>query len=155
MTGFDPERDLRIERLMKAAPKAIWRCWEEPDLLRRWFTPPPVEVVELHHDLRPGGQACVVMKLPDGTLMPNDGSFLLVERHRRLVFTDALLAGFRPSGAGFMTADTRLEPKDGGTLYSAHVMHATPEARAEHEQMGFHDGWGTTFEQLDALAASL
>ena len=95
------------------------------------------------------------MKLPDGTEMPSEGAFLLVEPYRRLVYTDATGPGFRPKDAPFMTADTRLTPTDEGTLYSAHVMHADAEARKRHEDMGFHDGWGTTFGQLADLAAKL
>ena len=46
---FDSERDLRIEKFMKARPETIWRCWEEPDLFKRWFTPPPVKVTEVEN----------------------------------------------------------------------------------------------------------
>lgn len=155
MTAVNPETDLLIERRMRAAPETVWRCWEEPDLFRAWFTPPPVEVTDVDNELVPGGRAYVVMKLPDGTLMPSDGAFVHVERHRRLVFTDTMLRGFRPAPAPFMTADVTLTPADGGTLYRAHVMHADADARRRHEEMGFHDGWGTTLEQLDRLSATL
>lgn len=153
---FNPDTDLKIERLMKAKPETIWRCWEEPDLFRQWIVPPPVEVTEVENDLRPGGRAFNVMKLPDGTLMENDGCFLLVERHARLVFSDGVLRDFRPSPtAAFMTADIRLIPQDGGTLYSAHVMHSDSAKREEHEKMGFFDGWGTTLTQLADLVHRL
>ena len=95
------------------------------------------------------------MKLPDGTLMENDGCFLLADRYERLVFTDGMLPGFRPAPDCFMVADIRLIPQDGGTLYSAHVMHRSSEQRKPHEEMGFHDGWGITPEQLDQLARRL
>ncbi|SHG86471.1 SRPBCC domain-containing protein [Marivita hallyeonensis] len=154
--SFNADTDLKTERLMKAAPETIWRCWEEPELFKQWFVPPPVEVTEVENDLRPGGRAFNVMKLPDGTLMENDGCFLLAEPHSRLVFTDGCLTGFRPTPEpAFMTADVRLIPKDGGTLYSAAVMHSDAAKKAEHEKMGFHDGWGTTLRQLDELTARL
>ncbi|MCK0149700.1 SRPBCC domain-containing protein [Marivita sp. S6314] len=153
---FNPETDLQIERVMRASPEAIWRCWEEPDLFKQWFVPPPVEVTEVDNDLRSGGRAFNVMKLPDGTLMENDGCFLLAEPCRRLVFTDGCLKGFRPAPTpAFMTADVRLIPQDGGTLYTAHVMHSDAAKKVEHEKMGFHDGWGTTFGLLDQLARTL
>jgi uncharacterized protein YndB with AHSA1/START domain len=153
---FNPDTDLKIERLINAAPETIWRCWAEPELFKQWFVPHPVEVTEVDNDLRPGGRAFNVMKLPDGTLMENDGCFLLVDRYSRLVFTDGVLSGFRPSpNPAFMTADIRLIPQDGGTLYAAHVMHSDSKKRDEHEKMGFFDGWGTTLEQLAALAQRL
>ncbi len=155
MTTFSPETDLQIERLIRATPETIWRCWAEPDLFKQWFTPPGVEVTDCENDLTPGGRAYCVMKLPDGSEMPLDGCFILADYPRRLVYTDSMLSGFRPKGSSFMTADVTLTPKDGGTLYHAHVMHPEAAQRAQHEEMGFFEGWGTTFAQLDALAASL
>ena len=155
MHDFDPEKDLQIERLMNGNPQAIWRCWEEPDLFKRWFTPPPVEVAEVDYDLRPGGRSYVVMKMPDGSLMPSEGCFLVADRYKRLIFTDAVMKGFRPAETTFMTADIELTPKDGGTLYRVHVMHASAAQKDEHEKMGFHDGWGTTLRQLDELVATV
>ena len=53
-----------------------------------------------------------------------------------------------------MTAIIAIEPTaDGGTKYTATVLHGDPDARAKHEAMGFHQGWGTAFDQLVALAS--
>ena len=154
--SFNAETDLKIERLISAKPETIWRCWAEPELFKQWFVPPTIEVNEVENNLHAGGRAFNVMKLPDGTLIENDGCFLVADPFTRLVYTDAVLPGFRPAPKpGFMTADVRLTPEQGGTLYSAHVMHADPEQRAQHEQMGFHEGWGITLDQLAALAARL
>jgi uncharacterized protein YndB with AHSA1/START domain len=43
----------------------------------------------------------------------------------------------------------------GGTRYVATVMHPDQATRDKHEQMGFHEGWGTCIEQLDAFAGGL
>ena len=51
----DIPNTLVIDRTLRASPATIWRCWTEPDLLRRWFTPDPVETVEAQIDPRPGG----------------------------------------------------------------------------------------------------
>ena len=152
---FNPDTDLQIERLMKARPETLWRCWEEPDLFRQWFTPGEVEVSACDLDLRAGGRFYTQMRLPDGTVMDNDGVFLLVERHRRMVSTDSHTAGFRPAGTPFMTVDATLTPVDGGTLYHAHIMHIDSASRQQHVDMGFEGGWGTTFRQLEELAQSL
>lgn len=155
MPDFDPRLDLRIERDIAASPAAVWRCWAEPELLKQWFTPPPVTLAEVEIDLNPGGRFCSTMKLPDGTLIPSEGCFVLVEPGHRHVFTDALRAGFRPADSPFFTADVRLTPTGTGTRYSVHVMHADAAARQKHEDMGFHEGWGTTIGLLDTLAQSL
>ncbi len=155
MPDLDPETDLEIERVIRAAPEVIWRCWAEPDLFKQWFTPPGVEVIHCENVLEPGGRAYTVMRLPDGTEMPGDGCFLVADYPRRLVQTDAMLAGFRPKSEAFMTVDLTMTPVEGGTRYHAHVMHPDKAARDSHLEMGFHDGWGTMMEQLDRLAASL
>ena len=155
MTNFDPDRDLRIEQLIKATPETIWRCWQEPDLFKQWFTPPGVEVTEVVNDIRPGGRAYVVMKLPDGTLMPSEGCFLHTEYPNRLVYSDAVTADWRPGAEPFMTAIVELLVQDEGTLYRATVLHNDAAAREKHEGFGFHDGWGTTLKQLADLAESL
>lgn len=154
-SNFNPETDLQIERLVRSMPESIWRCWAEPELFKQWFTPPGVEVTEVDNDLRPGGRAFNVMKLPDGTLMPNEGCFIDAVPYEKLVFTDAMTAGFRPAASPFMTAICDLIPQDGGTLYRATVLHVDAEGRKRHEEMGFHEGWGTTLDQLAELAAAL
>ena len=74
---------------------------------------------------------------------------------RRLVWTDALESGFRPSRSpahlGFrFTAAIAIEAQGKGTRYTATVMHGDAQSRDKHESMGFFDGWGTSFEQLVA-----
>lgn len=152
---FHHETDLEIERLIKAAPETIWRCWEDPELFKQWFCPKPVEVTEVDNHFHSGGRAYNVMRLPDGTEFHNDGCFVFVDAPNRIVMTDALTAGFRPAPKPFMTADIRLTPQNDGTLYHAHVMHHSPEDRQKHEGMGFEEGWGTTLAQLAVLAEGM
>jgi uncharacterized protein YndB with AHSA1/START domain len=151
MMAFDPDRDLLIERFMRAEPEAVWRAWTTPDLLERWWVPAPalcrVEALEL----RPGGAFRTLLSEGEGPFMPHiDGCFLLLEENRRLIFTNALSGGFRPANDPFITAEIRLEPVTGGTHYSAHVMHKDRATRDTHVELGFYEGWGTVTEQLAA-----
>ena len=61
----------------------------------------------------------------------------------------------RPNAEPFMTAEITMEPVEGGTRYRALVRHKSPEDRAKHEAMGFHQGWGTCLTQLEGLAVTL
>ena len=38
---FSPDRELVLDRLLDAPPAAVYRCWTDPDLIKRWYTPPP------------------------------------------------------------------------------------------------------------------
>jgi uncharacterized protein YndB with AHSA1/START domain len=56
----------------------------------------------------------------------------------------------------FMTAEVLFEDAGAGkTRYTARAMHWSAEARKEHEEMGFHEGWGKAADQLEALAKTL
>jgi len=91
------------------------------------------------------------MRSPEGQQFDNHGCYLEIVPGRRLVWTDALEPGWRPAGEPFFTAILELEPtEDGGTRYTATAIHRDPDGRERHEQMGFHEGWGTVVDQLVA-----
>ncbi len=149
-------KELKLERLIDAPVAKVWRCWAEPDLLKQWFCPKPWYVSDVRMDLCPGGEFFTVMNGPNGEQFDNAGVFLAVEPHRRLVSTDAFRPGWVPSERAFMVAETTFEDTgEGQTRYTARALHWTVEARKEHEEMGFHEGWGKAADQLKELARSL
>lgn len=149
------ESTLTLRRHIATAPAAIWRCWTEPHLLMQWFAPHPVKTVEAVLEVYPGGRFFTSMLLPDGSEHSSEGCFLLTEPGQRLVFSDCLLAGFRPAPKAFFTADITLTPAPGGTDYHVSALHANEAGAKRHAEMGFEAGWGAATEQLAALAASL
>lgn len=149
---IDPELDLVLERVVDVRPELVWRAWTEPEHLKRWFTPAPWTTIDCTIDLRPGGQFSTTMQSPEGkTLEPSNGCYLEVVKERRLVWTDALGPGYRPSPNAFFTAIILLEPQGTGTRYTAIAMHVDQASREKHEAMGFHDGWSSALDQLVAL----
>lgn len=150
----DPERDLVLTRDVDVPPEAVWRAWTEPERLKQWFTPRPWTTPEVEVDLRPGGIFRTVMRGPDGEEGGGTGCYLEVLPNERLTWTGALGPGFRPNPRDAMpidmtfTAMISMAPIPGGTRYTAAVMHADPAGAKQHEEMGFHDGWGTCLDQL-------
>lgn len=145
--------ELRLERIMDAPRDKIWQCWRDTALLEKWFCPRPWYVSDAKLELKPGGEFSTVMHGPNGEEFANAGVVLEVEPGKRLVTTDAFVPGWKPSGRPFIVADLTLEDAgDGKTRYSVVVRHWTEEARAEHEAMGFHEGWGKAADQLEELA---
>lgn len=146
----DPELDLVLERVVDVPRELVWAAWTQPEHLKVWFTPRPWTVSDCRLDLRPGGGFWTTMRSPEGQDFPMAGCYLEVVPCERLVWTDALLPGYRPAEKPFITAIITLEPAGKGTRYKAVVLHHDLAAVKRHLEMGFHHGWGTALDQLVA-----
>ena len=146
----DPKLDLVLERVVDVPRELVWAAWTRPEHLRKWFTPAPWTVADCEIDLRPGGIFRTVMRSPEGKEFPNIGCYLEVVPNERLVWTDALLPGYRPAENPFMTAIITLESQGKGTRYTAVAIHRDDAGRKKHEDMGFYQGWGKALDQLVA-----
>ncbi len=151
------DHTLTLELVLDAPADKLYRGWTEPRLVTQWFAPKPWTTPHAEMDVRPGGASLVVMRSPDGQDMPNPGQYLEVIPNRKLVFTDAFVGDWKPgAGAPFMVAEVSFEDLgDGRTRYRAVARHWNEEARIQHEQMGFHEGWTACARQLEALARTL
>ncbi len=154
----DPHLDLVLERTISVPPAKVWAAWTEPELLMQWFTPAPWKTVACELDLRPGGRFATTMESPEDERFPNVGCYLQLIPEQLLVFTSVLGEDFRPvvasNGAGDLPFTARIElspTTDGGTHYRAIALHADRSGCEQHEQMGFHHGWGAALDQLVAL----
>jgi uncharacterized protein YndB with AHSA1/START domain len=157
---MDPKLDLKLERVIDVLPELVWKAWTQPEHLKKWFTPKPWQTSECEIDLRPGGMFRVVMRSPQGEDMPMPpGCYLEVVPNERLVWTGALLPGFRPAvhepdGMVFTCVIT-LEKVAAGTRYTALLLHRDEAGRKAHEEMGFHTGWGAALDQLVELVKKM
>jgi uncharacterized protein YndB with AHSA1/START domain len=149
------EHQLVLKRVFDAPAAKVYQAWVDPELMKQWFVPKPWTISKVENDVRPGGKCLVVMKDPEGNEYPNPGVYLAVEPNKRLVFTDAYVEAWIPSGRAFMTAEILFAEKDGKTHYTAIAHHWTAEAKAEHEKMGFHEGWGQCADQLADLLKTM
>jgi uncharacterized protein YndB with AHSA1/START domain len=151
------EADLSISRLIKAPPAAVWQAWSVREHFEKWWIPRPMECRAAKFDLRPGGGFETHMREQGQEWQPHlEGCFLAVVPEQRLVFTTMLSDGWRPIEPWLgLTAEMTLAAQDGGTRYSARVMHKSPEDARKHADMGFEEGWGTVIDQLGELARTL
>ena len=144
----DPKLDLVLERVVDVPRELVWAAWTQPEHIVKWFTPAPWKTIAAEVDLRPGGIFKTIMLSPDGQEYPNVGCVLEAVTNERLVMTDTLLPGFRPSAKPFFTAVVSLKSEGKGTRYTATAIHGDEAARNKHEEMGFHHGWGAALDQL-------
>lgn len=157
--------DLTLERTLNAPRDLVWKAWTTPEHLKKWWAPKPYETPEVEMDFKPGGKFRTRMTGPDGfdTGKGGEGCFLEIIEGEKIVWTSALLGGWRPNNAQsddcnsliFTAALTLADAGDGKTAYRVVAMHATPESAKAHADMGFDEGWGTCADQLAEVAAGL
>lgn len=156
-----PQLDLSFTRIIDVPRELVWRAWTEPELLKPWFCPLPWKTIDCEIDLRPGGIFRTTMQSPEGQEFPGTGCYLEIKPNEKLIWTNALGPGYRPSfvpekcgtdDAGFMfTAKLELADHEGGTRYTATVIHADEAGCRRHADMGFEAGWGAALDQLVAM----
>ncbi|MBI3970859.1 MAG: SRPBCC domain-containing protein [Chloroflexi bacterium] len=78
---------VRIERVFPAEIERVFEAWSDAQLLARWFVVDPEWTAKAANDFRVGGRYRVEMHRPDGTVFVCWGTYLEIERPRRLVFT--------------------------------------------------------------------
>jgi uncharacterized protein YndB with AHSA1/START domain len=154
MTTFDPKLDLMIERIFDAPPEILWKAWTRPEHLSKWFVPKPWHIPECDIDVRPGGRLRVEMRSPEGEGSGINGCYLEVVENKKLVWTDTLSVGYRPTAKPFITAVIAFDAHGAGTKLTSWVMHKDPATRQDHLDKGFYDGWGTCLDQLEELVRS-
>ena len=145
------EHELSVTRLIDAPVELVWKIATER--LAEWWCPRPWTAESVEQDWRPGGRSAMIMRGPQGETNPVEGVFLEVTPNRRFVFTDAFKVGWIPQTA-FIVGFFEFADEGGKTRYTAGARHWTAEALAQHEVMGFADGWGKAAEQLDELVAA-
>lgn len=155
----DPKLDLVLERVVDVPRDLVWIAWTVPEHVKKWFTPAPWTTVDCEIDLRPGGIFRTVMRSPEGQEFPHVGCYLEVIEKEKVVWTQALLPGYRPSNQSSevpaFTAVITLETHGKGTKYTAIAMHKDEAGCARHAEMGFQEGWGKALDQLVAVAKGL
>lgn len=149
---MNPDLDLTISRIIRAPRIAIWKAWTDPARFEQWWVPAPARCKVVDMDLRPGGAFRTQISEDGGEFMPHiNGCFLAIDEVERIVFTNSLVGGWRPAEDPFMTAVITMADHPLGTEYVANVLHRNNADRNRHEELGFHDGWGSVTRQLAEL----
>ncbi|MGH9346205.1 MAG: SRPBCC family protein [Vicinamibacterales bacterium] len=137
-----------VVRTIAASADRVFAAWTDPQKLRAWMAPGPLEVVEAITDPRPGGRYRIVVADPSGGRHVTTGEYREVLPGRRLVKT-WIYEGPNP----VESAETLLtvELRDTGTGTTELTIRqdglATPRDRA-----GNHEGWNLCLDRLEALA---
>ena len=151
----DHSCDLTVTRVLDVPCAALWNAWVDPALFVQWFTLPPTTTISERHELFPGGGFDIVIRQEDGAEHPGKACILEVVENRRIVMTDALARGWRPSENVFHTMVFDFEEVENGTRFTVTAMHKNQDDRRKHEEMGFFDMWNGAISNLGKFAKSM
>ena len=153
--GPNYDSDLAISRIIKAPRQLVWSAWADPATLERWWVPAPYKCKVASMDLHAGGAFVTLMSENNRPFTPHlSACFLDVVPGERIVFTNALTAGWRPANSPYpapLTTVITFTDHPEGTEYVCDVMHGNRTDCQKHEELGFFEGWGTIVEQLAAV----
>jgi uncharacterized protein YndB with AHSA1/START domain len=154
----DPETlTMTVTAEFDAPVERVWKLWDDPRLLERWWGPPTYPATVVDHDLTPGGSVTYLMTGPEGDQHRGWWKVQAVDAPRLLEVDD----GFADD-TGTPNPDlpvTRMhvslgDRDDGGTRV---VIRSTFASLAQMEQliqMGMEDGMQEAMSQMDDLVAA-
>ncbi|GGM75182.1 activator of HSP90 ATPase [Thermopolyspora flexuosa] len=153
-------RDVEALRLtvvaeFSAPVERVWRVWEDPRLLERWWGPPGWPATFERHEFVVGGRSAYYMTGPDGQRSHGWWRITAIEPPHRLEFDD----GFadeegRPLFSGrAIHGVVTLEPHEGGTRMTMVSTFGDAEFMERVIAMGMEDGLTLAMGQIDDLLA--
>ncbi|MEM7514866.1 MAG: SRPBCC domain-containing protein [Bacteroidota bacterium] len=137
------DRTLTIERTFDAPLKLVWAAWSDPAHIAKWWGPNGMQTEVEAHDFRVGGSWKYSMQMPNGGQFVAEGVYAEIIEHEKIVTS----ADFKPMTEG-VEMHMLFKEVDGKTHFSFHVIHPTEAYAKQQEDMGFFNGWGSTFERL-------
>lgn len=140
------DRTLTLERTFNAPIQLVWDAWTQPEHITQWWGPKGMETKVIEHDFRVGGQWKYSMTMPDGNEFITDGVYSAIEELRKIISS----ANFKPMTEG-VEIQALFEEDGDKTKFTFNVVHPTEEYCKQQEKMGFYNGWGSTFERLNAF----
>ncbi|MFD4196505.1 MULTISPECIES: SRPBCC family protein [Amycolatopsis] len=138
-----------------AAPERVWRVWEDPRRLERWWGPPTWPATFEQHDFKAGGRSSYFMTGPDGTKSHGWWEITAIEAPRRLEFDDGFAddKGERNTEMPVIHCAVTLEANGSGTRMTTVNSFDSLEQLEKLIEMGMEEGMKLAEGQIDALLA--
>ncbi|MCD4852921.1 SRPBCC domain-containing protein [Arthrobacter sp. AK01] len=133
----------------------VWRIWEDPRQLERWWGPPTWPATFETHEFTAGGKAAYYMTGPDGTKARGWWKFTTINAPDHLEFDDGFAdeKGEPVDDLGITHAVVKLEPVDSRTRMTITSSFESEEQMQKMAEMGMDEGMREAIEQIDAVLA--
>lgn len=135
----------------------VWKLWEDPRQLEKWWGPPTYPATVVSHDLTPGGKVDYYMTGPEGDQPRGWWRVIAVEAPHRLEFEDGFAddAGNpNPEMPTMIIRVTLAERAGGGTRVTIATKFPSVEAMEQLIAMGMEEGMAAAMGQMDGLLAA-
>lgn len=139
--------EIRITREFAAPAALVFKVWTTPEYVRRWWSGDDSPVVLCDIDLRVGGNWRYVTRSADGTELGWHGAYQMIDEPHRLVSTE-VFEGY-PDGEALNTMT--LVERDGITMLTVLVLHASVQNRDGHLNSGMEGGMQLALNRVDDL----
>jgi uncharacterized protein YndB with AHSA1/START domain len=160
MTVISAEKDIDALTLtfvaeFDATVERVWRIWEDPRQLERWWGPPTYPATFEVHDFTVDGRSSYFMTGPEGDRSHGWWHVTAIDAPHRLEFDD----GFADEhGEPITTAEpfhcvVTLEPTATGTRMVVVSNFASTEQLEQMLSMGMEEGMRQAMSQIDKLLA--
>ncbi|GAB3573702.1 SRPBCC domain-containing protein [Amycolatopsis endophytica] len=139
-----------------AAPvDRVWRVWEDPRRLERWWGPPTWPATFQQHDFKAGGRAAYFMTGPDGTKAHGWWRFTAIDAPHRLEFEDGFADEHGEPSADMpvIHCAVTLEADGDGTRMTTVSSFDTLAELEKVIEMGMEEGMTLAEGQIDAILA--
>ena len=135
----------------------VWKLWEDPRQLEKWWGPPTYPATVVSHELTPDGKVDYYMTGPEGDQPRGWWRVIAVEAPHRLEFEDGFAddAGNpNPDMPTMIIRVTLSERAGGGTRVTIATKFPSVEAMEQLIAMGMEEGMAAAMGQMDELLAA-
>jgi len=160
MTATSVERDvatltMTITADLDAPVARVWRLWEDPRQLERWWGPPMYPATFVEHELVPGATVTYFTTGPGGDQPRGWWRVLAVDAPHHLEYENGFAddAGGPSPDMATMIIRTDLHDHDGGTRMAIVTTFPSLAAMEQILSMGMQEGMTAAISQVDGLLA--
>lgn len=151
-------RTMTITASFDAPIERVWRLWQDPRLLERWWGPPTYPATFVDHDLSPGGSVTYYMTGPDGDKHHGWWRVLTVDAPRGFTFEDGFADDSGEPNTTMPTLSVRVAlsaAPGGGTQLMIETTFPSLQAMNELAEMGMEEGMTAAMGQMDDILHEL
>jgi uncharacterized protein YndB with AHSA1/START domain len=144
------EKSVSMRRTFDAPAVRVFDAMTKPELLRKWYAAPGIELTVCESELRVGGAFHIVQRAPNGFEFGFRGVYREYVRPERRVYTwifDAM-----PDKETVITET--FEERSGTTYFTSTMLFQSNEDREGFLSMGAKDGGDEHYDRLDELLAT-